>query len=189
MNKHILVFFLFFFFLSAKDSSKQKNNIKLLGLPWALPLGAEIGVDVALLVKLLGQLEHFLFTCITLSFKGIPLFFKPNPGSLQVFQISRHVRMENSIGYVTYSNRFHNYGYNRREWHHEVLSSSSHPFEVRLPRSGILVPQSLGISLLYHAPSMYEPSTVILEIVVVVEHNVLKKHIMRTISSSKTKLT
>src|ERR1051325_10907367 len=97
--------------------------------------------------------------------------------------------MEHSIGYVTYRNRFHNHWENRREWHHEVLSSSSHPFEVRFPRSGVLVSQSLGISLLYHAPSVYEPSSVILEIMIVVEHNILEKHIMWTISSSKTKLT
>src|ERR1043165_769112 len=97
--------------------------------------------------------------------------------------------MENSIGYVTYNNRFHNYWKHGCKWHHEVLSSSSHPFEVRFPRNGVLVPQSLGISLLYHAPSVYEPSTVIFEIVVVVEHNILEKHIMRTISSSITKLT
>src|ERR1051325_11209184 len=70
-----------------------------------------------------------------------------------------------------------------------LLSSCSHPFEVRFPRNGVFVPQSLGISLLYHAPSMYEPSLVILEIVVVVKHNILEKHIMRTISSSTTKLT
>ena len=54
MNKHLLVLFLFFFFLSTKivQNNKRKHiNLEVLSLPWALPLGAEVGVDVALLVK------------------------------------------------------------------------------------------------------------------------------------------
>src|ERR1051325_2496660 len=96
--------------------------------------------------------------------------------------------MKNGIGFVTFSNRFHNHWQDRSIWHHKVLSASSYPFEVRFPRNRFFMPQGFGVSFLHHAPSVHKSSAITLEIIVIVKYDVLEKHIMSAISSIITKL-
>src|ERR1051325_2872434 len=97
--------------------------------------------------------------------------------------------MKNGIGFVAYNNRFHNYWQDGSIWHHEILSASSYPFEVRIPSNRTFVPQGLGITFLHHALSVHKSLAITLEIIVIVKYDVLENHIMRTISSSITKLS
>ena len=140
-------------------------------------------------MKLLRELQHFPLTGVELISKGIMLFLQLNPRPLQLFKISGHVRMENCLRSISFDYRLYNYCRDGFIRHHKVLGVSLYPFERRLHRDGILMPQGLTINLVYHAPSSYKPFSIPLNFILVIEHNALDKHVMGTIPSSITKMS
>ena len=97
--------------------------------------------------------------------------------------------MQDSVWNISFHNRLNDYRENVGIRHHKTLSTSSYPFEVRLKRDGILVPQCLAIYLVQHPPSSDESLAKTLIIVLVVKYQTLNEHFMWAIPSGVTKLT
>ena len=97
--------------------------------------------------------------------------------------------MQDRVWNISFHNRLYDYRENGGIRLHKTLSTSSYPFEVRLKRDGILMPKCLAVNHMYHTPSLYEPFTVTLNIILIAKGDSLNKCIMRTIPSRITKLS
>ena len=97
--------------------------------------------------------------------------------------------MKDSVWNISFHDRLNDYRENGGIRHHKTLSASSYPFEVRLKRDGIIVPQILSIHLIQYPPSSDKSLVVTLIVALVVKYQTLNKHLMGTIPSSITKLS
>ena len=98
-------------------------------------------------MKLLGEFQNFLLAGIELGLESVSLPLKLYPIPLQVFESSGHVGMKDSVWDISFHNRLYDDRENGGVRHHKTLSTSSYPFEVRLKREGIFMPQCLAIYL------------------------------------------
>ena len=71
------------------------------------PLWRNIGIQIPLFMKMLGEFQNFLLTGVKLGFKGVSFFLQLNPSFLQVFDKGRHVRMKDSVWDVSFNNRLY----------------------------------------------------------------------------------
>ena len=129
-------------------------------------------------MKLLCQFKHLFLTGIELGLESVSLPFKLYQIPLQVFERGGHVRMQDSVWDISFHNRLFDNRENRGVRNHKTLSTSSYPFEIRLKRDGIFMPQCLAIYLVQHPPSSDKPLAVTLIIILVVKYQPLDKHLM-----------
>ena len=140
-------------------------------------------------MKLLGEFQNLLLAGVELGLKSVSLPLKLYPIPLQVFKRGGHVRMQDSVGNISFHNGLYDHRENGGLRHYKTLRTSSYPFEVRIKRDEILMPQCLDIYLVQHPTGSDKPLAMTLIVVLVVKYQTLNEHLMWAIALGLTKLS
>ena len=121
-------------------------------------------------MKLLSEFQNLQLAGVELGLESVSLPLKLYPIPLQVFERGGHVKMQDNVWNISFHNRLYDNRENGGVRHHKTLSTSSYPFEVRLKRDEIIVPQCLAIYLVQHSPSLDKSLAKTLIVVLVVKY-------------------